>query len=178
MSWRKTTTMILFAPIMAGLLVFFALVVVWKLPLLCCERLRAVRYLPYLGALYYGLIVPGSFIALGLAWWEVLIFTAMFALCGDWLLPDPFTYLFNPRKRRAVKLAIEYFEAKSEPWPNYGRLHVIGLEADRTIVSVEIKGSARPPVRRFLAVAHATSTVEVLDFEYVATKHGVEAFWM
>src|SRR6476620_3087305 len=59
-SWRKTIVMILFAPIMVGLLVFLALMVILKLPMFCCERWRAVRCLPYLGAVYSGLIVPAS----------------------------------------------------------------------------------------------------------------------
>jgi hypothetical protein len=176
-SWRQIGCAILFSPILVGLLVFVSLVFVVKLPMCCCERCRAVRWLPYAGLVYYGLAVPLVLLASGLAWWEALILTGLFALGGDWLLPDPFTYVLNPRKRRAVKLAIEYVDAGEGPWPIYGMVGVVGSEASRTIISVAIKSGTRPPARRFLAVADETPSVEELDFHYVSTKHGVHA-WM
>ena len=105
-----------------------------------------------------------------------LIGTGLFALGGGWLLPDPFTYVLNPRKRCAVKLAIEYVEAGDGPWPIYGMVGVVGSEIERTIVSVAIKSGGRPPARRFLAIADATATVEELDFAYVSTKHAAHAW--
>ncbi len=96
MTWRKVAVVILFSPIWLGLLVFVALLFIWKLPMLCCERCRAVRFLPYAGLAYYGLAVPLVLMVFGLAWWEILIGAALFAFAGDWLLPDPFTYLFSP----------------------------------------------------------------------------------
>jgi hypothetical protein len=159
------------------LLVFVALLFIWKLPMICCERRRAVGYLPYAGLAYYGLAVPLLLVALGLAWWEVLIGAALFGFAGDWLLPDPFTYLLSPRKRRAVKLAIQHLEAGGGPRPIYGMVSVIGSEAGRTIVSVAIKSGTIPPARRFLAVADKTASVEELDFEYVSTRHGVRAWY-
>jgi len=176
-SWRKIVGMILFSPIMVGLLAVLVLGIIWKLPMFFCERCRAVRYLPYVGLAYYGLVVPTLLVAFGLRWWEVLMFTVILALISDWLLPDPFTYFFNPRKRRAVKLAIEYVDAGEELWPNYSRVHVVGLEADRTIISVELKSSTKPPARLFVAVADKTPALEVLDFEYVSTRHGVRGWY-
>jgi hypothetical protein len=170
---RNVGWAILFSPIWLGLLVFIALLVIWKLPMLCCERQRAIRYLPYAGLAYHGLAIPLLLVALGLAWWEVLIGAALFAFAGDWSLPDPFTYLLNPRKRRAVKLAIEHLEAGEGPRPIYGMVSVVGSEASRTIVSVAIKSDIIPPARRFLAVGNETPSVEELDFEYVSTKPGV-----
>lgn len=176
MSWRKVAGTILFSPILVGLLVFVALLFIGRLPMICCERRRAVRYLPYAGLACYGLAVPLVLVAVRLAWWEVLIGTALFALAGGWLLPDPFTYVFNPRKRRAVTLAIEHLEAGDGLRPIYGMVSVVGSEVGRTIVSVAIKSDTIPPARRFLAVAHDTVSVEELDFEYVATKHGIHAW--
>jgi hypothetical protein len=57
-SWRKMAGMILFLPNVIGSLVFVALIVVWKLPMICCERRCAIRYLPHVGWVYYGLGVP------------------------------------------------------------------------------------------------------------------------
>ena len=145
MTWRKVARAILLSPIWLGLLVFVALLVIWKLPRLFCERRRAIRYLPYAGLAYYGLAVPLLLVALGLAWWEVLIGAVLFAFAGDWLLPDPFTYLFNPRKSRAVKLAIEYLEVGDGPRPIYGMVSVVGSETGRTIVSVAIKSDTVLP---------------------------------
>lgn len=168
--------MVLFSPILVGLVVFVALMLIVKLPMFCCERRRAVRWLPSAGLVYYGLAIPLVLVAFGLAWWEVLIGTGLFALAGGWLLPDPFTYVLNPRKRRAVKLAIEYVEAGEGPWPIYGMVGLVGSEPSRTIVSVAIKSGTKPPARRFFAVADDTVSVEELDFEYVSTKHGVHAW--
>lgn len=137
---------------------------------------RPIRWLPYAGLAYCGLVVPLLLVALGLVWWELLIGIGLFALGGDWLLPDPFTYVLSPRKRRAVKLAIEYVEAGEGPWPIYGMVGVVGSEPSRTIVSVAIKSGTRPPFRRFLAVADATASVEELDFEYVSTNHRVHGW--
>jgi hypothetical protein len=163
--------MILFSPILIGLLFFVAALLILKLPIFCCERFRAVRWLPYAGLVYYGLAVPLFFVAWRSEWWQALIGTGLFALAGDWLLPDPFTYVLNPRKRRAVKLAIEHVEAGDGQWPIYGMVSVVSSEASRTIVSVAIQGG-RPPARRFLAVANDIMTVEELDFEYVSKKYG------
>lgn len=141
--------------------------------MLCCERGRAIRFLPYAGLVYYGLAVPLFLAALGLVWWEILIGGVLFAFAGDWLLPDPFTYILSPRKRRAVRLAIEHLEAGDGPRPIYGMTSVVGSEASRTIVSVATKSDTIPLARRFLAVADESVTVDELDFEYVSTKQGV-----
>jgi hypothetical protein len=172
-SWRKVAWTILFFPICLGLLGFVALFFVWKLPMLCCERSRAVRFLPYAGLGYYGLVLPLVLVALGLPWWQVVIVDGLFAFSGDWLLPDPFTYLFSPRKRRAVKLAIEHVESGDGPRPIYGIVSVVGSEVGRTIVSVAIDTCTKPPGQRLLAVTVATLAVEELDFEYVSAKRGV-----
>jgi hypothetical protein len=115
-------------------------------------------------------------VALGLAWWKVLFGAGLFACAGDWLLPDPFTYLLSPRKRRAVKLAIEHLEAGDGPRPIYSMVDVVGSEAGRTIVSVAINSDTKPPARRFLAVADDTAAIEELSFGYVSTRHGVHAW--
>jgi len=175
-SWRQVGFATLFSPILVGLLVFVALLLVLKLPMFCCERRRAVRWLPYAGLIYCGLVVPVVLLAFGLAWWEVLIGTGLFALAGDWLLPDPFTFMLSPRNRRAVMLAIAYVEAGEGPWLIYGMVGVVGSEPSRTIVSVAIKSGTKPPARRFLAVANEAASVEELDFEYVSTKHRVHAW--
>jgi hypothetical protein len=122
---------------------------------------------------YYGMAIPLVLVMLGLTWWEVVIWASLFAFAGDWLLPDPFTFLFSPRKRRAVKVAIEHLEAGEGPQPIYGMVSVVGSESGRTIVSATIKNNLIPPARCFLAVTDETASVEELDFEYVSTKHGV-----
>ena len=73
MSWRKVAGAFLFSPIMIGLFVFVALLIVWKLPMICCERRRAVRYLPWAGLAYYGVLVLLMALVLPLVWWEILV---------------------------------------------------------------------------------------------------------
>ena len=174
--WRKLGRTILFSPIWLGLLGFVALLFIWKFPMICCERCRAVRYLPYAGLVYYGLTIPFVLVVFGFAWWEVLIGAGLLAFAGDWLLPDPYSYLMSPRKRRAVQRAIEHLEAEEGLRPIYGMVRVIGAETGRTIVSVPIKSDMMAPARRFLAVADKTASVEELGFEYVSMKHGVQGW--
>jgi hypothetical protein len=173
MSSRKAVFAILFLPILFALLLFLAVLFVWKLPMFCCERCRAVRYLPYAGLAYYGLAVPLVLTSFGLAWWEVLIGTGLFALTGNWLLPDPLTFALNPRRRRAVRLSIEYLDAGDGPRVIYGMVDVIGSEAGRTIVCASLSSGTNPLARRFLAVADDSGTIDELNFEYVSTRHGV-----
>ena len=171
MSWRSIPGAILFSPILVGCLVFLAVVFIVKLPMFCCEHRRAIRCLPYAGLVYYGLVIPLVLIALGLAWWIVAIVAVLFAGAGDWLPPDPFTFMFNSRKRRAVRRAIEYLDSREGPRPIYGRAAVVGSEAGRIIVSVAIKSDTLRPARRDLAVAD--DDVMELDFDYLAKQHGV-----
>lgn len=177
MTWRKATWTILFSPILLGGLALIALGLICNLPRICCERQRAVRYLPYVGLVYYGLAVPLVLAAFGLGWWEVLFVAGLLALLGRWLLPDPLTYLMNPRKRRAAILAIEHVEAGHGPRPLYGRVNLVASETGRTIVSVCIKSDMIPSPLRFLAVADETASVEELDFGYVSSKHGIRAWF-
>lgn len=175
MSWRKTAWTILFSPVLLGLLVFAGILMVCKLPAMCCSRWRRVRYLPRAGILYYGTLVPLFLAVCGLAWWEASILAAIVGIAGDWLLPDPFTFVFDPRKRRAVSRAIEYFEADDEVL--YGMVCVVGYELGRTVVSVPIKSGAIPPARRFAAVSFDGAGVEELDFEYVSAMHGIRPWF-
>jgi len=177
-SWRTAACWFLYSPIFVGTLLLFASVLILQLPKYCCTRYRAVGYLPFAGLAYYGFAVPLILIALGWEWWNVLGATALVLLVSSsgWLLPDAFTFLFNPRKRHAVKRAVEHIEASNGPRPDYSMANVIGLEHDRTIVSVVIAGHSKPPRRRFFAVLDDLRAVEELDFEYVSTKHGVRAW--
>ncbi len=177
MSWRRVIGAILSSSILVGLWLFMAPLVVAKLPMICCERRRGIHHLPLVGLVYYGLVIPLVLVGLRLAWWEVLLGVGLLALGGNWLLPDPFTYLLSPRKRRAVKQAIAYQEASNGPPVSYGKVSVIGSEVGRTIVSVPVNSGCRPPARRFLAVVDDSASIEELDFEYMASRHGVRACW-
>jgi hypothetical protein len=147
---------------------------IWKLPMLICERYRLVRYLPWAGLVYCVMIVPLTAVTLNLDWIEALIWAGLIVYCC--LLPNPFTFVLSPRKRRAVQRAIEYQEAKEGPKVIYGMVKVIGSEVGRTIVCIAI-GDRKPPGRRFLAVGNDSPTVEELDMEYVDSKYGVTP-WM
>jgi hypothetical protein len=170
MSWRNIPGAILFSPILVGCLVFVAVMIILRLPNLSCKRYRAVRYLPYVGLAYYGFLIPLALLAFGLSWWIVAAASVLVALDGDWLLPRPFTFLFNARNRRAVKRAIEYLDSKEGLPPIYGRAAVVGFEDGRTIVSVAIKSNHIPPERRHLAVAD--DDVMELGFDYLRRQAG------
>jgi hypothetical protein len=175
MAWRQIALVILIAPISLGLAVFAVSLLIAKLPMLCCERLRAIRYLSYAWMVYHGVVIPLLLLCLGLGWMDVVITSALLGFAGGWMLPDPITYIFYPRFRRAVKISIEHAEAGEGPRPIYGMVSVVGSEAVRTVVSVAIESGSRSPARRFLAVADGTASVEELDFEYVSANHGVQA---
>jgi hypothetical protein len=168
---REAGVMLLLSPLLVALLVIVAIGTIWKLPRVCCQCWRKVRYLPAIGFIYYLMLVPLLVLLGELGWWETLLLLGMVVVTADWLLPDPFTYCFSSRKRRAVARAIEYLEAQHRVI--YDMVNVLGCELGRTIVSVAIQGS-KPPSRRFLAVAETGEKIEDLDFEYVAAKYGVE----
>lgn len=64
--WRQATWAALFSPILIGSLLFVGVLIVWKLPMVCCERFRAVRYLPLGGLCYYSVAVTVATVSLGL----------------------------------------------------------------------------------------------------------------
>jgi hypothetical protein len=170
-TWRMIVGATLFYPMLAVLLAPFAILLVWKAPMLCCSRWRRVRYLPIIGITYFSLLVPLIVVAAGLGWWETLILIGMAVFVGNWLLPDPFTFLFRPHNRQAILRAIEHVEASHQVI--YDMASVIGKETGRTIVSVSINSSCIPAPRRFVAIGKDGTTVEELDYAYVAEKHGV-----
>jgi len=163
---------LLSAPVFLGLLLFFGIIVVFKLPMICCQRLRAVRWLSVAGLCYYSAGVTAT-VLLGLEWWVVLLAT-LAALGGGWLLPDPVSFILSPARRRAVRRAVEFIERQGGPHPLYGMVAVVGSEPGRLVVSVAVETRCIPPGRRFLAVG-ADGAIEELDFEYVAEAHGVRA---
>jgi hypothetical protein len=146
--------------------------IAWKLPMFCCERLRAVRYLPVAGLCYYGAGISLAAVRFSLAWWEVFLLAGLALLGGNWLLPDPISFFVSPGRRRAVARAIEFIEASDGPRALYGMVEVVGVEPGRHIVAVTIYIPCIPPGRRFVAVG-ADGGVEELGFEYVAAVHGV-----
>ncbi|WP_143392949.1 hypothetical protein [Fimbriiglobus ruber] len=172
MSWRQVGWTVLFSPVLIGLLPFIAALIVWKLPRACCERLRAVRYLPLAGLCYYTAIVAALSLALGLTWWEILLLSGLAVVGGEWLLPDPMSFVFSPARRRAVVRAVEFVEQQGGLRALYGMVAVIGSEAGRQVVSVSVMSGWIPPGRRFVAVA-PDGTVEELEYEHVAAAHGV-----
>src|SRR5262245_53293960 len=66
-AWRKTAFTVLFSPLQIALLLLAGLYIVWNLPMICCGRWRCVRYLPLVGIAYYGVFIPSTVFAFGLA---------------------------------------------------------------------------------------------------------------
>ncbi len=179
MAWKKIGMVILRAYLyVVAYLIFFILAVViiplllLRLPLLCCQLLRSVRLLPYAGMAYFGFVVPSVLIALGLAWWKAVLLSGAWMLLSGCLLPNSFAYFFYPRNRKAVIEAISYLEAHGADGINYMGVTVVASEPERLIVSVEW-GNRKPPSHSYHAVSNDFRTVEELDFEYLASKHGV-----
>src|SRR5436190_492047 len=102
MTWWQVASLILLTPILLAQLLFVLVLIALRLPMHCCQSLRAVRYLLLAGLCYYGSLVLLSAVVLGRAWWEVVVLAAVAVLGGKWLLPDPISFLLNPGKRRAV----------------------------------------------------------------------------
>ena len=176
MTWRKLAAVILLSPVLIGSGVLFCWLVAWKLPSVCCERWRRVRYLPWVGAGYYGSLIALATVLLGLDSRMVLLLVGVAAVCGEWLLPDPYTFLADPRKRRAVVRAIERHEAHGGPIALYGMVAVIGSEVGRLIVSVPFDSGCIPPGRRFFAVSDDGAPVEEVDYEF-ASAHGARPWY-
>ena len=176
MTWRRATITVLFSPVTVGLVLLVAIIVIWKLPMICCERLRAVRWLPLVGLCYYAATVPAVAVLFELDWLGVVLLAVFVTVNGGWLPPDPVSFVFSPTRRRAVKRAIEFVEREGGPRPLYGWVSVIGRNSDRLVVSVAIDTACKPPNRRFLAVV-TDGTVEELDTEFVADAYGVQPWF-
>jgi hypothetical protein len=138
--------------------------VCFQLPSICCQRLRAVRFLPIAGMCYYGALVLAA-AWFGFAWWDVCLFAIFALLLGDWLPPNPIAFFFSPAKRRAAIAAIEYFETQDGARPFY-RAKIIGIEPDRIVVAIELDNHSIPFRCRYVAV-RTDGRVEVLKFDDV-----------
>jgi hypothetical protein len=171
MTWRQVGIGVLLMPVVAGTVLLVAVLVVCKLPAFCCERCRAVRWLPLAGLAYYG-GAAGLAAASGAGWWEAALVVGLAAVAGNWLLPDPASFLLRPRRRRAVAWAIGRVEAGGGPRPIYGMAQVAGREGSRTVVAVPVHTWTRPPGCRYLAVAHDGQSIEELEPDQVGVIRG------
>ena len=167
---------VIFSPLLIGTLLLVGVLIACKLPVFCCERLRAVAYLPAVGLCYYGAAVGLAAMCFGLAWWKVTLLAAFALVGGGWLLPDPVSFLFSPARRRAVARAVEFVEGQDGPRGIYEMVRVIGTEPGRRLVSVAVESGCIPAGRRFLAVGE-DGGVEELEFDYVAAAHGVRPWF-
>lgn len=179
MAWQKIGMVILRAYLYVLAYLIFLIIAVLvtplllvRLPLLCCQLMRSVRFLPYAVTAYFGLVVPSVLLALGLTWWKAALFAGSSMLLSGCLLPNAFAYFVNPRKRKAVVAAISFLETQSIHWIDYTGVTVVASEPERLIVCVTW-GTTRPPTHSYHAVSDDGRTVEELNLEYVASKHGV-----
>lgn len=165
MSWKKILNAIIWAPVTAGILVVFGIIIFPKLPSLFCRRFRCVRFLSLLGFVYDGLFIALYCVVFGFAWWEVLFLSAYFVVLGDWLLPDPIRFLFAPQKRKAVIRAIEHVERESEV--NYRSVDILRVEPRRIIVSLLSRRG------NFVAVTDDGNIME-MNYNDVVEKYGLK----
>lgn len=163
MAWRR----LLLVPLLVVLVPAGAGHAVFRLPMLCCHRLRAVRWLPLAGLCYYSVAVAALVVVLGWKWGAVLLATAVIA--GDWLLPNPIMFVLMPAWRRAALRVIEYVEQRGGPRPMYWRVQPAGFDRGRPVVAVGVGGGygffAEPVARLLLAVGPG-GAVEELDREW------------
>jgi hypothetical protein len=98
-------------------------------------------------------------------------------LVGDWLLPDPVSFVLSPVRRQAARRAIEHVEQQGGPRPLYWTVLVVRSGARRHVVWVAVGSGLtllwRPRPRRRLAVS-PDGAVEELYFGRVPGTHG---FW-
>lgn len=174
MTWWRATWAVLFSPILIGSVLFVSLLLVWKLPTVFCGRLRVVRYLPVAGVCYYSVAVSFAAVSLGLVWWEVSLLAGFAVLGGEWLLPDPVSFLLRTNRRRAVVRAIEYVEQQDRVL--YGMVWVVDPAPHRQVVSVAIESGFIPPNRRFVAVT-VDGCVEELDFRDVVLAYSLSPWF-
>ncbi len=156
---------LLFLAVMAGCVAFLVILVVCKLPLFVCQRCRAVRYLVPLTLVYYPAVALIATTWLGLSWWESMFFL-LFGLLFC-VLPDPWTFAFSPRKRRAVYAAIQYQERLGQMRPLYDQVSVLAAEGERCVLCITLEGSIRPSARKYVAVYDGDHRIEELDYEYM-----------
>lgn len=127
--------------------------IAFRLPMLCCYQMRAVRWLAPTGLCYYS---SATALVGTLAGWNfaaILLVSAV--LAGDWLLPGPVLFAFSPVWRRAALRAVEYVEQQGGPRPMYWRIDPAGYDHGRPVVAVGVGAAFWPgqtSTLRFLVV--------------------------
>jgi len=148
--------LVIYVPIsvMVGAYVF------WRLPSVVCSWRRAVRWLPLFGLAWYPALFGLFVVVKEPPLWVMAVF-AWLALYTPWLLPDPITFLFRPRRRRAIRAAIEHIEATNSFSVDYGKTTVMAEEPDRVVVSVMLYDLRKPQGGTFAAVDDGGSVREL-----------------
>lgn len=158
------------AAVLLSCVVFLWPVILFKVPASCCERLRAVRWVSLAGTAYMTLIgaiisVIASLIDYPL--WALLLTLLPLAsgiFIADFLLPDPFTFLFRPRHRRAVLRAVEHFEQSGGPLALYGENKVAEIGRGVFVVGVSYSNQFTGPTpRHYFLVKDNDQNVEEAD---------------
>jgi hypothetical protein len=122
-------------------------------PWILCQRWRAGRWLPVFGPVYYAALVLVVSQVGGISWgWAVAGWMALLVLCFP---PDPYTFFFRPRLRRATFRALDRVErgvGLSVEYVEYERVSIESEEPGLVIVRVGIgrTGVNAPQTRRFL----------------------------
>ena len=150
-------------------------IIALKVPSIICERMRRVQWLATIGVAYWLLL--GTITCLTVNFASAIAVVVFGFWAGDWLLPSPGAFIFYPRHRRAIYLAIMAQEEAGDILPIYCRVRVIGCDDVQCIVEVPYSGSIRPTPRRFFSVSHNSNTVKGLTFDYVHTNWGVRAMY-
>lgn len=171
-------TAILLLPLIAGCLVFLVPLVVYQLPVLLCQRLRAVRWLVPLSLLYCVALAcfgAAASVLFDFPWWVSISFPVISAM--SCLLPDPWTFFCSPKKRQAVFAAISHQEQLNDHPPLYRDVEVFATEADRYIVLMCLDWGGKPFMRKFVAVYFSDQRIDELKFDAVAASYDVP-IWM
>jgi hypothetical protein len=120
------------------------------LPFLVCRGWRTGRWLPVVGPIYYSVVVPGLSVFGGLSW--LLVCGLWVVLLGYCFPPNPFTFFFSPRLRRATFRALEHAEQIEHLTVDYTLIDIESAEPGRTIVRIGLEsppGPAIGPTYRF-----------------------------
>jgi hypothetical protein len=129
--------------------VYYSVLLSLRLPVYVCERLRNVRWLPWLGFGYSSSVAIWKAGGGANVNWPMAAFGTMVMMqLGQYFLPNILVFVTSPRKYRAVIRAISFVERQRGPCVEYHGCRILATESARVVVRVPLRVLATTPIKR------------------------------
>ena len=150
-------------------LVYYSVLLSLRLPVYVCERLRNVRWLPWLGFGYsLSVAIWRSGGGANVNWPMAAFGTMVMMQLGQYFLPNILVFVTSPQKYRAVIRAIEFVERQRGPCVEYHGCSILATESERVVVRVPLRVLATTPIKRRVVGVDGDGRCEDLGSEEAA----------